>query len=172
MKRQDGGDPQNLIDRRAALKRGAVLGTALVWTVPTVQTVAMRAAAAGTTVNAECMSHLDLKLNCGGIIHCMKFPGEDIDCGSSSPSSDTQFSGHPTSGAGHSAHCITNLSDCNASAPIPSVSAVSSDGGQTWTVQIPAGCQVVEAWSMGCTGGDCVQACPPGSGPGPCVFSC
>lgn len=45
---QDGG-----LDRRSVLRRGAILGGAMVWTVPTVQSIAGAAYAAGTTCTAE-----------------------------------------------------------------------------------------------------------------------
>jgi hypothetical protein len=59
-----GEDPGGGLDRRALLRRGAILGGALVWTVPAVQTLAGPAFAAGTacvpdlvlSVNGHCIS--------------------------------------------------------------------------------------------------------------------
>jgi hypothetical protein len=47
------------LDRRAVLRRGAILGGALVWTVPAVQTLAGPAFAAGTA----CVPDLVLSIN-------------------------------------------------------------------------------------------------------------
>jgi hypothetical protein len=47
-------EPTEGLGRRDLLKRGALVGGALVWTVPAVQTLASPAFAVGTTVNDTC----------------------------------------------------------------------------------------------------------------------
>ena len=47
-------DERSGLDRRELIKRGAVLGGALVWTVPAVQSIGGTAFAAGSPVNGVC----------------------------------------------------------------------------------------------------------------------
>lgn len=175
-------DPR--LDRRAAIRRGAVLGGAVLWTAPMVQTLGMRSAAAmGTPVpgGGDCMSHLDLKLEFEGRIWCLKFPDGDFNCGANPPTAQTHFGGHPSHSSGQSGHCLS-VADCGeivgevpeTPSGTPVVTTSSADGGHTWSVQIPAGAKVLEAYSKGCRGGSCVAAsCPPGTvGPVTCFFGC
>lgn len=88
-----GDDPgSGGLDRRAVLRRGAILGGALVWTVPAVQTLAGPAFAAGTA----CVPNLVLSItNRNGSVTCVGTytytdgagPGSCCDCYSSTLSS-------------------------------------------------------------------------------------
>ena len=63
------------LDRRSVLKRGAVLGGAMVWTVPAVQTIAGPAFAAGSP---PCCAKVGAGVS-GGVCQTLVFK-EDADC--------------------------------------------------------------------------------------------
>ena len=62
------------LDRRSVLRRGAVLGGAMVWTVPAVQTIAGPAFAAGSP---PCCAKVATNVN--GVCELLTFK-EDADC--------------------------------------------------------------------------------------------
>jgi hypothetical protein len=62
------------ISRRTLLRRGAVVGGSLVWTVPVVHTLAAPSAAAGTPLDG--ISFVAVVLNCDGVYYRMKWDVE------------------------------------------------------------------------------------------------
>lgn len=64
------------ISRRTLLRRGAVVGGSLIWTVPVVHTLAAPSAAAGTPLDG--ISFVAVVLNCDGVHYRMKW---EVDAG-------------------------------------------------------------------------------------------
>lgn len=75
------------ISRREALRRGAIVGGAVVWASPVVQTIGMQKAYAQTTPAVTDISFIALLLNCGGTTYRVKwesdFTGGPDECGNS-----------------------------------------------------------------------------------------
>ena len=152
------------IDRREALRRGALVGGALMWATPVVQSVAMRTAVASTpVVGADCPSHLDIKVECAGVTQCLIV--EPI--GACGDQVSASIGRHPTHGNSNSGHCL-DASGCNNSAQgfpdLSEFSATSSDGGRTWQLTMPAGCTLVQGFAFCGIGSDHVPNCTPSNG--------
>jgi hypothetical protein len=82
------GTEARRITRRETLKRGAALGGALIWSVPTVQSLTMTAASAqapspGTNTGPD-ISYIALNVICGGEEFFIKWE-EDCDCWEDDP---------------------------------------------------------------------------------------
>lgn len=69
------GPKREGLDRRAVLRRGAILGGAMVWTVPAVQTIAGPAFAAGT----PCIGRVEYKQN-GVCLYAVEYKADDACC--------------------------------------------------------------------------------------------
>ena len=79
---ESGGAPAETagaITRRQALKRGAVLGGALVWATPVVQVVGMRPALA-QTVSPGCRIEIRVLFGTTEIVLCLEGPPELCEC--------------------------------------------------------------------------------------------
>ena len=70
------------VSRRSMIKRGAMLGGALVWATPVVQSIALPAHATGGEGSPACTFYLVRKNRSGAVIHAYKCRGtaECCDC--------------------------------------------------------------------------------------------
>lgn len=149
----DAPEASSGLSRREALRRGAILGGALVWSAPAIQTIGMRGAYAVTPAPGPCPSHLDLKIFCptrSSTPECVIFEPAGA-CGGQTSG---EFGPHPkpTSGTPFPpGHCFTTEDGCDHRLPggfLSGITATSSDGGVTWVVTVPTGCEIQEAWAF------------------------
>ena len=133
------------VTRRDLLRRGAVLGGALAWSVPAVQTFGMQPAYAAATSYA--VSYVAMVHDCGGSRYQVKWEvGGGWSAGGALPCSKDLQQAWPTDGSVPSAPPGVTL-------PEPTMTPIDGDKVK-WTFDFSAsGCTVV--WSLN----KCAQIC-------------
>lgn len=116
------GEPEGL-SRRSLMKRGAIVGGALVWAAPMVQTIARPAfAATSPPPTPGGISFVALIINCGGTTYRIKF-----DAGATTPECGTTFAADA---------CVNQLQPGNVASGCPSGVTATWDPNSGVTVSL------------------------------------